>query len=100
MCANHIDMIAHTPAFFTELGTTRIYVECSTAGPSHVCTLLCVSTYHYIEDKLVMRNVIDNMQCFYTMVLPHLFITQILRAAYDELGHNGTTRTYMLVHRL
>ena len=36
MCANHIDMIAHTPAFFMELGTTRIYVECSTAGPSHV----------------------------------------------------------------
>ena len=36
MCANHIDMIEHTPAFFTKLGTTRIYVECSTAGPSHV----------------------------------------------------------------
>ena len=36
MCANHIDMIAHTPAFFTESGTTHIYVECSTAGPSHV----------------------------------------------------------------
>ena len=32
----HIDMIAHTPAFFTELGTTQIYVECSTAGPSHI----------------------------------------------------------------
>ena len=36
MCANHIDMIAHTPAFFTESGTTHIYVECSTAGPSHI----------------------------------------------------------------
>ena len=36
MCTNHTDMIANTPAFFTELGTTRIYVECSTAGPSHV----------------------------------------------------------------
>ena len=36
MCANHIDMIAHTQAFFTKLGTTRIYVEYSTAGPSHV----------------------------------------------------------------
>ena len=36
MCANHIDMIAHTPAFFTESGTIHIYVECSTAGPSHV----------------------------------------------------------------
>ena len=36
MCTNHIDMIAHTPTFFTESGTTHIYVECSTAGPSHV----------------------------------------------------------------
>ena len=36
MCTNHIDMITHTPAFFTELGTTCIYVECSTAGPSHI----------------------------------------------------------------
>ena len=32
MCANHID----TTAFFTELGTTRIYVEYSTAGPSYI----------------------------------------------------------------
>ena len=36
MCAYHIDMTAHTPAFFTELGNTHIYVECSTAGPSHI----------------------------------------------------------------
>ena len=36
MYTNHIDMMAHNSAFFTELGTTHIYVECSTAGPSHV----------------------------------------------------------------
>ena len=34
-----IDMTAHTPAFFTELGITHIYVECSTAGHSHVSHL-------------------------------------------------------------
>ena len=39
MCTHHTDMMAHTPAFFTELGTTHIYMECSTAGPS------CVSHY-------------------------------------------------------
>ena len=33
---HHIDMTAHTPAFFTELGTIHIYVECSTAGHSHL----------------------------------------------------------------
>ena len=36
MCTNHIDMTAHTPAFFTEAGSTHIYVQCSTAGPSHL----------------------------------------------------------------
>ena len=36
MCINHIDMAAHTPAIFTKLGTTHIYVEFSTAEPRHV----------------------------------------------------------------
>ena len=36
MCTNHIDMTAHTHAFYTKLGTTHIYVECSTTGPSHL----------------------------------------------------------------
>ena len=27
-------------------------------------------------------------------------MTQILRDVHDELGHNGSTRVYMLVHRL
>ena len=58
------------------------------------------SNLYYIEDKLLMRNIIDNKQCFHTMVLLRILITQILRATHDELGHNGTTRTYMLVHRL
>ena len=61
---------------------------------------LHVSNPYYIEDKLLMRNIIDNKQCFYTLVLPQVLITQILKTAYDELGHNGTTRICMLVHRL
>ena len=36
MCTNHIDITAHTPAFFTESGTTHIYVKCSRAVPSQV----------------------------------------------------------------
>ena len=47
-----------------------------------------------------MRNIIDTKQCFNTMVLPWILTTQILRAAHDELGHNGSTQTYMLVCRL
>ena len=47
-----------------------------------------------------MRNIIDNKLCFHTMVLPQVLTTQILRASQDELGHYGSTRTYMLVIRL
>ena len=55
---------------------------------------------YYIKDKLLMRNIIDNKQCFHIMVLPWILITLILRAAHGGLDHNGTTRTYNLVHRL
>ena len=55
---------------------------------------------YYIEDKLLMRNIIDNKQYFHMMVLPQVLVTQILRDAHDELGHNGSTQTYILVCRL
>ena len=48
---------------------------------------------YYIEDELLMRNIIDNKQFFHTMVLPWVLITQILMAAHGEVGHNGSTRT-------
>ena len=41
MCANHIDMIAHTPAFFIESGTTHIYVWSAAQ--------LGIATYHTME---------------------------------------------------
>ena len=61
---------------------------------------LQASNPYYVEDKLLMRNITDKKQCFHTMVLPWVLIIHILKVAHDELGHNGTTRTYMLVHRL
>ena len=61
---------------------------------------LQASKAYYIEDKLLMRNIIENKQCFHTIVLPQVLITQILRAAHDELDHNGTTRAYMLFDKL
>ena len=32
-----------------------------------------------------------------TTVIPRSLIPQILRMAHDELGHNGTHRTYILL---
>ena len=48
---------------------------------------------YYMEDELLMKNIIDNKQCFHTMVLNLVLMTHILRATYDELGHNSSTRT-------
>ena len=47
-----------------------------------------------------MRNIIDNKQCFHTKVLSQVLTTQVLRAAHDALGHNGSTTTYAHIHRL
>ena len=55
---------------------------------------------YYIDSKLLMRNIIYSKQYFHTMVFPLVLIIQILGAPHDELGHNGTNRTYMLVHKL
>ena len=55
---------------------------------------------YYMEEELLMRNIINNKQCFNTMLLPQVLITQILRAVHEELGHNSSTRTYMLFCRL
>ena len=65
----------------------------------HSITLQTNNPY-YMEDELLMRNKIDDKQCFDIMVLSQVLMTQILRAAHDELDHNGSTRTYMIVWRL
>ena len=61
---------------------------------------LKINNPYYIKDELLMRNIIDNKHCFHTMVLPWVLMTKILRYTHDELGHNGSTRTYMLTHEL
>ena len=53
-----------------------------------------------VQNKLLKRYVIDGDKTYETIVLPRALIAQILRMAHDNLGHNGTHRTYMLLKRL
>ena len=53
-----------------------------------------------VKDKLLKRYVIDRYNTYQTTVVPRAIITQILQMAHDELGHNGTHRTYTLLKRL
>ena len=53
-----------------------------------------------IQNKLLKRYVTDSDKTYKTVLLPRALIPQILKMAHDDLGHNGTHRTYMLLKRL
>ena len=53
-----------------------------------------------VQNKLLRRYVTDGDKTYETIVLPRALITQILKMAHDDLGHNGTHRTCMLLKRL
>ena len=53
-----------------------------------------------LHDNILKRNVTDNDRTYETIVLPRTLIAQVLKMAHDDLGHNGTHRTYILLKRL
>ena len=53
-----------------------------------------------VQNKLLKRYVTDGDKTYETIVLPRALTAQILKMAHDNLGHNGTHRTYMLLKRL
>ena len=53
-----------------------------------------------IQNNLLKRYVTDGDKTYETVVLPRALTAQILKMAHDDLGHNGTHRTYMLLKRL
>ena len=55
---------------------------------------------YIIQNKLLKRYVTDGDNTYETIVLPRALTAQILKMAHDNLGHNGTHRTYMLLKRL
>ena len=55
---------------------------------------------YIVQNKLLKRYITDGDNTYETIVLPRALIAQILKIAHDNLGHNGTHRTYMLLKRL
>ena len=53
-----------------------------------------------VQNNLLKRYVTDGDKTYKTVVLPRALIAQVLKMAHDDLGHNGTHRTYMLLKRL
>ena len=55
---------------------------------------------YLIKDNILKRYIIDGDNTYETTVVPKALTAQILRIAHDELGHNRTHRTYILLKRL
>ena len=53
-----------------------------------------------IQNKLLKRYVSDSDKTYETVILPRALTAQIFKMAHDDLGHNGTHRTYILLKRL
>ena len=55
---------------------------------------------YIVQNKLLKRYMSDGDKTYETIVLPRALTVQILKMAHDNLGHNGTHRTYMLLKKL
>ena len=53
-----------------------------------------------IDNELLKRFIVDENETYETTVISRSLIPQVLRMMHDELGHNGTHRTYVLLKRL
>ena len=53
-----------------------------------------------MKDNILKKYVIEGNNTYETTVIPRALTGQILRMAHDELGHNGTHRTYTILKRL
>ena len=52
---------------------------------------------YVVQNNILKRYVNDGNNTFETVVLPRALTAQVLKMAHDDLGHNGTHRTYMLL---
>ena len=51
----------------------------------------------YVEQGILMKYVSDNKQHFEVIVVPQQLASMLLKLAHDDLGHNETARTYMIL---
>ena len=54
---------------------------------------------YYVEQGILMKYVSDNKQRFEVIVVPPQLASMLLKLAHDDLGHNGTACTYMILRR-
>ena len=55
---------------------------------------------YIVRDNILKRYVTDGDNIYETTVIPRTLIGQILKLAHEDLGHNGTHRTYIMLKEL
>ena len=55
---------------------------------------------YYMEGKVLKKYIFDNKQRFEVTVVAPNCAPLLLNLAHDQLGHNGSARTYMLLKRI
>ena len=58
------------------------------------------SDKYHMHNGLLHRFNLDYKQRFQALVIPVSYAKVVLKLAHDELGHNGTARTYALIKRM
>ena len=58
------------------------------------------SDKYHMYSTLLCRYNLDYKQRFQALVIPVNYAKIVLKLAHDELGHNGTARTYALIKRM
>ena len=56
--------------------------------------------YNLDENELLTLKVVNSGHKFHAIYLPSVLVFQVLRAAHNELGHNGFPRTYAALKRV
>ena len=54
---------------------------------------------YYLEGGILKKYVYDAKQQCETTIVPQSLCGTLLKLSHDDLGHNGTARTYMLLRR-
>ena len=55
---------------------------------------------YMMRDNILKRYVTEGDNIYETTVIPRALIGQILKLAHEDMGHNGTHRTYIIIKRL
>ena len=55
---------------------------------------------YFLKEGVLHRYVVESGETYEVIVVPRILIGTVLKLAHDDLGHNGSTRTYMALKRL